>query len=197
MPNPLSLVPIENLYIENREKIILAVGNVSRWKEKGFDNLLKIFLPISLTYPEWNSYIAGNGDPEYLKDLANKLSISDRVHFLGEIKDISPLLQKCSIYALTSRHEGMPMVLIEAMSQGLCCVAFDCFTGPRDILTNNHDGIIVLDQNINEFQANLTYIIENLNLRLNLGRNAIETSKLFLPEIIIPKWQNLIENKKN
>lgn len=86
------------------------------------------------------------------------------------------------------------MVLIESMSQGLPCIAFDCFTGPGDIITNGIDGILVEDQNMEEFSSKLSLLIENPELRLQLGYNAIESSKRYTPGDIVAKWQQIIEH---
>lgn len=193
MPNPLSLLPIS--YPDNlkRGKIILAIGNVSRVFIKGFDNMLQIFTHISLRYSDWKLWIAGGGDPSNINDLIQKYNLTERVSLLGEVKDIQKYMRQSSIFAMTSRWEGLPMVLIEAMSQGMACISFDCFTGPRDIITDGFDGILVEDQNKTQFENQLSELMENHDLRLTLSRNAVETSKKYLPEIIINKWISLIE----
>lgn len=193
MPNPLPLAPIENVNISQREKIILAVGNLSRWKIKGFDNLLKIFSTVTNKYSDWKLHIAGGGDPMYLQTLIKDLKLENRVTILGEIKDIQSLMQQSAIFVLPSRWEGLPMVLLEAMSQGMACIAFDCFTGPADILTHGKDGIIIEDQNNTNFAKELSKLIMDEDLRYTLGKNAIETSKTYLPEKIVTRWQFLIE----
>ena len=86
------------------------------------------------------------------------------------------------------------MVLIESMSQGLPCIAFDCFTGPRDIITNDVDGILVEDQNMDEFSYRLSSLIASPDLRLRLGYSAIESSKRYDPGDIVAKWQQIIDN---
>jgi glycosyltransferase involved in cell wall biosynthesis len=194
MLNPLSLVPVKNVNLLKREKIILSIGEVPSWRIKGFDNLLEIFLKISVQYPDWKLVIIGRGDQSYLLDIIQKSNLAGRVSLPGEIKNVQTFMQLSSIYALPSRWEGLPMVLIEAMSQGMACIAFDCFTGPGDIITNRLDGILIEDQDINQFVCGLSELIENQDLRLSLGTNAIETSKKYLPEKIVKRWRNLIEN---
>jgi len=194
MPNPLPLTPINKLGLVEREKTILAVGNIDRWKHKGFDNLIKIFSKISSKYPQWKLKIAGAGNPKHLTPLIEEYNLSDKVIFLGEVKHIRELMQESEIFVLTSRWEGLPMVLIEAMSQGMACVAFDCFTGPRDIIHHEKDGILVEDQNNKYFATQLSLLLENEALRNQLGVNAIETSKKYLPEKIVKRWQKLFES---
>jgi GalNAc-alpha-(1->4)-GalNAc-alpha-(1->3)-diNAcBac-PP-undecaprenol alpha-1,4-N-acetyl-D-galactosaminyltransferase len=194
MPNPLPLVPIEKVDLRHRDKIILSAGNLLRWEQKGFDRMLEIFSLIAPKYPEWQLHIAGNGDPAYLTEIILKLKIGSQVTLLGEVKDIQGLMQSSSIFALTSRWEGLPMVLLEAMSQGMACIAFDCFTGPGDLITNDSDGILVEDNHFDQFVVRLSKLIEDQELRLTLGTNAIEKSKKYLPEKIVERWLSIIEN---
>jgi GalNAc-alpha-(1->4)-GalNAc-alpha-(1->3)-diNAcBac-PP-undecaprenol alpha-1,4-N-acetyl-D-galactosaminyltransferase len=192
MPNPLPLVPVENMNLLNREKIILSVGELLRWNQKGFDILLEVFGKIAPNHPDWQLVIAGKGYPVCLTRRIQELGLGDRVSLPGEVNDIQTLMRKSSIYSLSSRWEGLPMVLLEAMSQGLACVAFDCFTGPAELITDRIDGIIVEDQNINQFAHVVEELIENKELRFNLGMKAIEKSKNYLPEKIMQKWFSLV-----
>mgnify|MGYP001282232709 CR=1 FL=1 len=197
MPNPLPIEPAEKVSFTNRDRVILAVGNVSRWEQKGFDNLLKMFYLIVKKYPDWKLEIAGGGDPTYLLTMVEKLCLKNHVILLGEIRDIQILMQKSSIFVLPSRWEGLPMVLIEAMSQGMACVAFNCFTGPGDIIGNWEDGVLVKDQNNEDFVKKLSVIIDDKELRVKLGKNAIETSKRYGLDKIVPRWKDLIEHSIN
>jgi len=155
MPNPLPLEPAENVGNLLREKIILFVGDLSRWDQKGFDNLLEVFSQISPEYQDWKLVIAGSGNQSRLKEKIGELGLLENVSILGEVREIRTLFRESSIFALTSKWEGLPMVLLEAMSQGLACIAFDCFTGPRELITDRRDGILVEDQNLNAFVAGL------------------------------------------
>jgi GalNAc-alpha-(1->4)-GalNAc-alpha-(1->3)-diNAcBac-PP-undecaprenol alpha-1,4-N-acetyl-D-galactosaminyltransferase len=103
------------------------------------------------------------------------------------------LFRKSSIFALTSKWEGLPMVLLEAMSQGMACIAFDCFTGPRELITDRSDGILIEDQNFTSFVTGLRELMEDQDLRMNLGEKAIEASKKYLPGEILKNWYNILE----
>jgi GalNAc-alpha-(1->4)-GalNAc-alpha-(1->3)-diNAcBac-PP-undecaprenol alpha-1,4-N-acetyl-D-galactosaminyltransferase len=194
MPNPLPLDPVKNVNLLLREKVILSVGELSRWNQKGFDLLLEVFAQIAPEYPDWQLVIAGSGNPACLTWRIQKLGLDKRVSLIGEVNDIQTLMCRSSIFTLSSRWEGLPMVLLEAMSQGMACVAFDCFTGPRELITNRLDGILIEDQNINQFVCGVKELIEDQDLRLNLGTKAIEKSKNYLPENIMQKWLSLVKN---
>lgn len=192
MPNPLPLVPLNSQNESQREKIILAVGNVARWNHKGFDNLLSILANIQNRIAEYKLVIAGGGDPTYLKQICSELNIENKVEFLGEVKDIKHYMQKASVFVLTSRWEGLPMVLIEAMSQGLPCVAYDCFTGPAEIITNGKDGILVNDQNKEDFGQELIYLLNDKDKQLSLSKEAILKVKKYDVNTILDKWEDLL-----
>ena len=192
MPNPLALISVNYTNEYQREKTILAVGNVSRWKPKGFDNLLSIFANIQNRIPEYRLVIAGGGDPTYLKQICLELNIENKVEFLGEVNDIEHYLKKASVFTLTSRWEGLPMVLIEAMSQGLPCVAYDCFTGPGDIITNGKDGILVNDQNKEDFGQELISLIKSEKKQTSLSKEAINTVKKYEVNTILDEWEKLL-----
>lgn len=193
MPNPLPLIPADSPNATGRDTTILAVGNVSRWNHKGFDNLLRIYKKVVAKNPEWRLKIAGGGDPEYLQTLIDRLQLGGQVELLGAVKDIQSVMSHSSVFVLTSRYEGLPMVLIEAMSQGMACVAFDCFTGPGDIMTNKVDGLLIEDQNYELFADRLEALLHDEKHRLALGQQAIETSKRYLSPEITARWESLFE----
>jgi GalNAc-alpha-(1->4)-GalNAc-alpha-(1->3)-diNAcBac-PP-undecaprenol alpha-1,4-N-acetyl-D-galactosaminyltransferase len=192
MPNPLPLEPVDSTNLLFREKIILSVGELLRWNQKGFDILIKVFAQIVTKYTDWRLVIAGKGNPVILTESIKELGLTSKVSLVGELIDIQTLMRRSSIFALSSRWEGLPMVLLEAMSQGMACIAFDCFTGPRELITSRVNGILVDNQNINEFVRGVEELIENQDLRLNLGMKAVETSKNFLPKKIMEKWFQLL-----
>lgn len=193
MPNPLALKPFSNNETASREKCIMAVGDLNRIEHKGFDTLLQIFANIRKEQPDWNLCIAGGGEVKPVEDLIEKFGLVGHVSLLGHIKEVQKYLQSCSIFALSSRWEGLPLVLVEAMSQGIACIAFDCFTGPAEMITNGFDGILVEDQNRDSFEKELSKLITDEGLRKELGRHAIDSSRRFIPEEIVPLWQELIE----
>ncbi|MDW5289362.1 glycosyltransferase family 4 protein [Formosa sp. PL04] len=194
MPNPCSFLPLTKS-LDQREKTILAVGNLDRYNHKGFDNLIELIAPILKTNPEWKLKIAGTGDKGY--DLINKLvtqyNIVDQVIFTGFVSNISELMQASSIFILPSRFEGLPMVLLEAMSQGMACIAYDCKTGPSDIIINNLNGLLIKDQNMKDMQVNLQSLISNPNLRENLAIKGISSLDKYHINAVIESYEKKFE----
>jgi len=194
MPNPVTFNSIDN--ISQREKVILVAGYLDRWEHKGFDNLLFIFAEIVKKHPQWKLKIAGSGDKgmQYLKDIAKRLDIENNVIFLGFVKNINEEFKKASIYVLSSRYEGFPMVLIEAMSQGCACISYNCISGPSEIIQDGIDGIIVEDQNMKEMEKAISKLINDESLRNSLAKNAITNIQKFSIDKIGDRWVNLIED---
>src|SRR5690606_4511628 len=114
MPNPCSFEIIEKSKLERpREKEILAVGNLDRYHHKGFDNLIVIAAKVLWENPEWKLRIVGGGENglEVLKNKASRLKVEDKIIFSGFRKDIEEIMMKAEIFILSSRFEGLPMVL--------------------------------------------------------------------------------------
>lgn len=195
MPNPCSFEPIENLKTE-REKVILAVGDLNRYYHKGFDNLIEFMTPIFKSNSEWHLKIVGDG-VEGKKILENKIKengIVDRVTFTGFRKDVHEIMKKSEIFVLSSRHEGLPMVLIEAMSQGMVCISYDCISGPSEIITNNIDGVLVKDQDKNEMINKLKELVNNHQLRERIRSNTPHSLEKFSVETVGTKWEKLLNS---
>lgn len=198
IPNPSSFNPIKKQN-PDREKSILAVGKLDRYVHKGFDNLLDIAKKIQNKHPEWQFKIIGEGEHgrAFLENKIQTNGLENNVKLLGFRSDIDSLLQSSSIFILSSRHEGLPMVLIEAASQGIACISYDCISGPSDIIEHGQTGILVEDQNQDSMVQELSRLIKNSELRILLGSNAIVSSRKFLIDKIGLQWENLFKKVLN
>lgn len=176
----------------SRDHSILAVGSMKRWKVKGFDTLLKAWAMISANNPEWTLDFMGNDNDNYIHELVDDLGIAKSVRFLGHSDDVASIMQKKSIFVLSSRYEGFPNCLIEAMSQGCACVAYDCHTGPKEIITNGVDGVLVKNQSIEEMATAVQKCISDVSYRNSLAKNGFENVVRFNKENIMLQWEQLI-----
>ena len=149
---------------------------------------------IAHQHPDWELQFIGNNDDEYISNFAKSLNIDNQVDFLGWTDKIDKVLQTKSIYVLSSRREGFPCSLLEAMSQGCACVAFDCKTGPNEIITDGVSGLLVHNGNVDELVDKLQKLIDNELLRQQLSATAPEGVRMFEKEIIMRQWDDLIEN---
>lgn len=190
--NPLSF-PVINHPTE-RKKRILCAGRIEDWKIKGFDIIIEIWAGICNKYPDWTLEIAGSGTKstkEFLNNLINKYNIQDKVQLIGQITNMRELYAESSIFALSSRIEGFPMVLMEAMSQGCACVAFSVGGASNEMLTSE-SGYIVEDGDSSNFARRLEELIRNSDLRNKFSINAIRTSSKFSVDAFIESWIQLI-----
>ena len=196
MPNPCTFNAISREdAAEGREKEILLIGGLNRFHQKGFDNFIPIAKSILERYPDWQIRMAGSGEYglEVLKKEVEKQGITDRFEFLGLRDDVSELLRKASIFVLPSRYEGLPMVLLEAMSQGAACIAYDCISGPSDIISHQENGILIENQNHEAMINGIGQLIEDTTLRQKLHRNAPAAVASFSLPTVGQKWERLLE----
>jgi glycosyltransferase involved in cell wall biosynthesis len=195
MPNPCTF----DIYKEterNRKKIILAVGDLNRYHHKGFDNLIPIIAPVLKKNSEWKLKLVGSGDEgtKLLKNLSKKYHIEGQVIFEGYSTEVAKLMSESEIYVLSSRTEGLPMVILEAFARGTTCIAFDCVTGPSDIIEPNKNGVLIENQNFEAMTKGLDYLINNPELRIKLatgGQNSLDRYKI---DSIYIRYLNIFED---
>ncbi|NHF61535.1 glycosyltransferase family 4 protein [Flavobacteriaceae bacterium TP-CH-4] len=179
-----------------REKVIVAVGNLDRYEHKGFDNLIEIASRVLKNHVDWKLKIVGGGNygMEILKNMANEYGIYDQVIFTGFRSDIKEILSNAEIFILSSRYEGLPMVLLEALSQGLACISYDCISGPSEILENNVTGLLIADQDKDAMAKGLERLILDDNLRNGLRERSSTALDKFSIERVGQKWNNLFQD---
>jgi glycosyltransferase involved in cell wall biosynthesis len=173
-----------------KERKVIAVARNSY--EKGLDRLLLIWKEISKKYPDWTLDIYTD-DVDSLEQEALKLEIETGINYLNFVKNIQEKYLKVSICVMTSRTEGFPMVLLEAMASGLPCIAYDCPTGPGAIITNAENGFLIPDGNCEMYIDKLSFLIENEEVRLKFGFDALETSKQYSVKKIMEQWRVFFE----
>ncbi|WP_299799160.1 glycosyltransferase family 4 protein [uncultured Maribacter sp.] len=193
MANPIVLPNKINKF-ENRKKNILIAGSLNRFKLKGFDSLLHIINPILKSNPDWTLTIAGTGEKGMLKlkDIVRVLNIEEQVIFTGFCENIEELMQNSQIFILSSQYEGLPMVLMEALSNGMSCIAYDCISGPRDLITDNKNGLLIENQNAKLMRDGILKLINDDNLRKKLAENSPLSVDKYSVENIMQQWKDLI-----
>lgn len=179
-------------------KKVVSLGRLDA--QKGYDMLIDAWRLIALKYPDWTLEIYGQGEwYQMLQDKIINYNLQDKIILKDIVSNVEKVYCDGSIYVMSSRYEGFGMVLIEAMSCGLPVVSFDCEHGPREIITDGSDGILVEPNNIEQLAAKICHLMENENLRINMGSNAIESVKRFSKEPIMLRWVELfnqiIKNK--
>lgn len=192
IPNPITINTNEKSTL--KEKVVLAVGRYSY--QKGFDLLLDAWNKVNKN--GWKLRIVGSGGMESeLKEKIEKYNLHDSVELLPITKNIVDHYRNASIFVLSSRHEGLPLVLIEAMAVGLPIVSFDCETGPRDIVENNVTGVLIPPSDTNQLAIELSNLIADENKRNQFSASALKLSKKFDIAEIVDSWENLFHQLKS
>lgn len=193
--NCIDKVPTKLSKLESKN--LIAVGRLS--KEKGFDDMLKLFKKVSTKYPDWKLNIIGDGmEKNSLLDLSKELKLGDKVIFHGyQNKDyINNMLSDSSIYLMTSHTECLPLVLIEAMSYGIPCLSYTSAQGANEIIDDNVNGYLIENRNEDEMMEKISILIENEKQRKKLGKKAKVKSKEYSGEVVLEKWSKLINKRK-
>lgn len=189
MHNPI-LVEETKSNIERRN-LVLAVGSYDSYYIKGFDRLIQLF-PYEKS-KDWTFAIAGKGDKRLLETLNTKQNHLNEVKLLGEVKNMKELYGNASVFALSSRTEGLPVALLEAMSHGCACISFNCISGPAEIIDHGINGYLVEDGDLEGFKLGLIELMENPQLRAAFGEAAMEKSKNFSIDTLGGNWIQIIE----
>ena len=187
--NPLNFKEMTQIKYRE-EKSILAAGRLDR--QKGFDRLIKAFS--SLEQDDWKLTILGEGkERNNLEQLINDLNLKDNVSLPGKTDTIEKWYKKSSIFVLSSRFEGFPNVLCEAMAYGCACVSFDCNAGPNEIITDKVDGYLIKNDDIDALSAKINFLIKHPQERQRIGEEAMKIRDRLNINSIMRKWDKTIE----
>jgi len=190
IPN-FSVLPVSKQSDVDKKRVI-SVGRLA-W-QKGFDRLIDIWKIISISHPNWQLDIYGEGNQESsLRKSIKEANISN-ISIHPFTKDISNEYASSSICVLTSRFEGFCLVLLEAMQHGLPCISFDCPHGPKDLIDNERCGYIIENGNINLFADRLRFLMDHPEVRKQFGVAAINKSKSYHVDTIMKQWKSLFES---
>ena len=174
-------------------KRIISAGRIS--KEKGFDMLVKAFAPVAQKHSDWHLDIFGDGDMmDIVKQTIAEYKIENNVHLMGMRADLSEQYRNYAMYVLASYREGMPLVLLEAKANRLPIVSFDIMTGPREIVRDNIDGILVEPYNLEKMSDAICSLIENTDRRIQMSQASQKNLYKFSKQEILIQWKHLIES---
>lgn len=172
--------------------LIVAMGRLD--PQKGFDLLIEAFSKIAADFPDWKIRILGEGAQRpSLEQLIRDRQLEDRVQLAGWISDPLSVLSEAGFFVLSSRYEGFPNSLLEAMACGLPVVSFDCNDGPGQIIRHEVDGLLVPDQDVAALAEALARLISDPTLRQRLAEQVPEVTKRFSQERFITAWEQLLD----
>ena len=191
IPNPLPFVSDETSPCTSHK--VIAVGRYDF--QKNFSKLLDLWGRIAPAYPDWSLEIYGDGAlrPE-LEQQVNRLGLSSSVTLVKPTHQMKEVYQSASIYAMTSRYEGLPMVLIEAQHMGLPIVSFACPCGPKDVLHPGEDGYLISQGDDEGFLAALRQLMDSEAERVRMGTNARKASARYEVDAVMGQWLDLFSS---
>lgn len=191
IPDPLSLSPTTSSSLT--EKRVVSIARYSH--EKGIDLLLKAWSMVQKQISDWRLDVYGDGDRTHYEQLVDELQIDrERCCLHARTDDVEKEYRISSIFVLSSRFEGFGMVLTEAMACGLPVVAFDCPWGPRSIITDGDDGLLVENGNVEALADSLVRLMGDAALRQRMAANGIKNVQRFSIDYIAECWKDLFES---
>lgn len=187
IPNPITIY--NKGFADGSNKEVIAVGRYTY--QKGFDLLIEAWEKVFKLHPDWTLNIYGGGNKESYQQQANKLGLQGVITFNGPVENIHEKYLNSAIFVLSSRFEGLPLVLIEAMSMALPPVAFSCQCGPKDIIQNGINGILCDVGDTNKMADGICHLIDNQLERKEMGKKAAESIQIFSMENVMRQWDEL------
>lgn len=191
IPNALEYIPEE--CSNSKDKNIISIGKLS--KVKSYVDLVEVFKYVSLKYPDWKLNIIGDGpERSAIEEQIAKYKLENNVilHGFRDKKYIKKMFEQSSIYVMSSVSEAFGIVILEAFSYGIPCVAFDSALGAKELISNNWDGYLIGDLDKEKMTKKIIDLIKNENRRIIMGNNARKKSLKYTSEVIKDKWLEIL-----
>ena len=197
MPNPIPYpLPVNapelapDSVVTGQRKMLLAVGRMT--EEKGFSGLIRAFAALANQHPQWDLVILGDGPlRSTLSEQIQALGLSTRVLMPGRAGNVGAWYERADLYVLSSRVEGFPNTLGEAMAHGCAAVSFDCDTGPRDLIRHEVDGLLVPPGDVIALTQSLGRLMQNDVLRAQMGVKAQEVRDRYAMDRVLGMWDQV------
>lgn len=191
IPNSYPFYPEEGSSCENKQAIIVGRYN----NAKGYKYMLNAWKIVHERHPDWVINAYGSGEYEdIIRQKILEFHLEDSFILNNPTSHIIEAYKQSSIYVMSSRYEGFPMVLLEALACGVPCVSFDCPHGPRNVITDGEDGFLVEYLNSSDLAEKICMLIDDNELRKIFSSNARKNVLRFSPDAIMPQWVSLFES---
>jgi glycosyltransferase involved in cell wall biosynthesis len=194
IPNALPFEPNEASNLQNKQAI--AVGRYNN--AKGYEYLVEAWQIVHRKHPDWTIHIYGSGEmKEQVKSLIEGNNLQNTMLMHEPTDNIREKYLESSICVVSSRYEGFSMVILESMVCGVPVVSFDCPHGPRNIIRNGEDSILVEHLNTQAMTDSICQLIEHPELRMELGKKAQENIQRFSKDRVMKLWTELFDELRN
>jgi glycosyltransferase involved in cell wall biosynthesis len=199
IPNPVEWpLPIHgsilgpSTLVSDGTRLLLAAGRLEH--QKGFDWLIDVFATLSKKHQNWILVILGDGPQRKAleKQIENR-QMRLKVFLAGVVGNMAEWYSTADLYVLSSRFEGFPNTLVEALSYGLPAISFDCDSGPRDIIRNEIDGLLVPVGDLNGLTSALDKMMSSETIRRNFAERAREVRERFSINRVAEMWEALFK----
>ncbi len=188
IPNARTFEKVAPAKLENRK--VITIGRYAY--QKGYDLLIKVWEEVHRQCPDWTLDIIGDGeDRDKLQEMVRSLGLEGSINLKHSTQDIEKEYLDASIVALSSRYEGLPMILLEAQSFGLPIVSFGCKCGPKDVVTDGKDGFLVGEEDIDGMAEKIVTLIRDEKLRKSMGSAALAASERYSEKAVMQQWVTL------
>lgn len=196
IPNPVTISSPKKIE-HNKGNLFLAVGRLTY--QKGFDLLLHAWAQVAPAHPDWQLRIVGDGeDKTMLEKLRQDLNIEASTELVPKTNNISSHYQQAAFFVMSSRFEGLPLVLIEAQAYGVPIISFDCDTGPAEIIKQGETGWLCVPGNISSLSDSINFAVnfaESHKDLLELRLASIDNAERFSLSVITERWVNLLSKR--
>lgn len=155
-------------------------------EQKGLPDLIKVWRIVNQRFPDWQLDVFGDGKMDSVPE------VNVFVHL--PTKNIMEEYINSSMLLMTSVYEPFGLALPEAMSCGLPVIAFDCPYGPAEIITNGKDGYLICNRDVDSYANQVCRLIENEQLRQQMGKTAVQSAQRYSEEFIMPRWKELFDS---
>lgn len=193
--NPLAdgVVSLRKETVAKARNTLLSLGRLS--DEKQIDKIINVFSKVAPDYPNWDLRLYGDGlIRQQLKGQIYSLGLQNRAFLMGRTSNPWVTMAKADVFAMTSKYEGFPNALLEAMGVGLPCIVFDCPSGPRDITRNGQDAFLVPLDDQFMFEFKLRELMGSEELRIRMGNQARDSViDRYSLQSVINKWDSLFK----
>lgn len=192
--NPVTFEPSNIINYNLNSNYVIGVGRLNT--QKDFISLIKAWNLVQRECPNWKLKIVGEGpERNNLEEEIKRLNLSNSVVLTGYSNNVKKEMLESSIFVLTSLYEGFGLVLLEAMACGLPPVAFACQFGPKDIITDGKNGLLIYNRDIKSLSEKLIYLIQHPDIRKDMGNQALIRVNDFSINNIIDKWMKLFQSE--